>query len=222
MFFYFQIGRIFHEKHLGPVSPIRFIVMVKFIRYNNLNKAFTDWNTFCNILTIIFVVLDLSGMLRKPRLSSRKRHSSFAKAAHGTPSTVNPEDDGQRMHSTEIHPSPEVCTVGVQTDGTGEIVQATENLLTSVVQSLFVSVPLHYFFKVKVQSTVHLSQLLSSMKCIEHWFVQSQPDHECGALKLVKLSDKNVISHQTCIGLSVYQELGLIALLYSLTACLQP
>ena len=88
-------------------------------------------------------------MPRKPRLSSRKRHSSFAKAAHGTPSTVNPEDDGQRMHSTEIQtdPSPEVCTVDVQTDGTGEIVQATENLLTPVVQSLFVSVPLHYFLR---------------------------------------------------------------------------
>ena len=70
----------------------------------------------------------------KSRLLSRKRHSSFAKAGHGTPSTVNPEDDELCMHSTETQtdPSPEVCTVDVQTDGTDEIVQATENLTRSV------------------------------------------------------------------------------------------
>ena len=114
----------------------------------------------------MFAVIDLLGMPRKPQLSSRKRHSSFAKVDHSTPSTVDPElpeDDELHVHSTATQTDPglELCTVGVQTDSIGEIVQATENLLTPVAHSLFVSVLPHYFF----QSSLHLSQLLSSMKC---------------------------------------------------------
>ena len=67
----------------------------------------------------------------------------------------------------------EVCTVVIQTDAVKicaaeEIFQVPENLLTPVVHSLFIPVPLQYFYKIKVYSTIHLSKLLSSMKCIEN------------------------------------------------------
>lgn len=94
--------------------------------------------------------------------------------------------------------SPELCSVGVQTDAvnictTEEIEQVSENLLTPSSHSLFVSVPLRYYFEMKVQSTVHLSKLLNSMKCIESWFVLShEPD--CGTLKLVRVSAKSVLT----------------------------
>jgi len=171
-------------------------------------------------------------MPRKPRLTARKRHSSFSKtdASNNVDSvddrtlsietqtdpvkvipsslevcTVSMQTDSVEICATEtqtdpvkvLPSSPQLYTVGVQTDAvkicTAEETVPSENLLTPLAHSLFVSVPLQYFFGMKVQSTVHLSKLLNSMKCIENWFVLLQ-ETECSSLKLVKVSDNNVLT----------------------------
>ena len=115
-----------------------------------------------------------------------------------------------RMLSTETQTDPvkvfpvnlEVCSVAIQTDAVEipetaakEIGQASENMLTPLAHSLSVSVPLQYFYGMKVQSTVHLSKVLNSMKCIDGWFVLS---HEpgCNALKLVRVNGNSVLTLQ--------------------------
>ena len=83
-----------------------------------------------------------------------------------------------------------VCTLICTAE---EIFQVPENLLTPVAHSLFISVPLQYFYKITVHSTIHLSKLLSSMKCIENWFVLSRESKD-SKLKLVRVSDKSVLT----------------------------
>ena len=118
--------------------------------------------------------------------------------------TISIQTDSVEICATEtqtdlkvLPSSPELYTVGIQTDAmkicAAEETVPFENLLTPLAHSLFVSVPLQYFFEMKVQSTVHLSKLLNSMKCIENWFVLSQ-ETECSSLKLVKVSDNNVLT----------------------------
>ena len=131
-------------------------------------------------------------MPRKLRLSARKRHSSFTKA-----SAIDSEVDKLCTTGTQTDAvrfsSVDVSTVGVQTDDctAEENAQAPENLMTPIANSLFLSVPLRYFFELKVQSTVHLSQILNSMKCIE---IVLPYEAESRMVKLVRVSDKCTIS----------------------------
>ena len=59
-------------------------------------------------------------MPRKPRLTARKRHSSFSKT--DAPSNVDSVDDRTLSIETQTDPvkvlpsSPEVCTINIQTD----------------------------------------------------------------------------------------------------------
>ena len=86
----------------------------------------------------------------------------------------------------------ELCTTAVQTEDSQA--SRTQNLLTPVPNSLVVSVPLQYFYMVKLESVGQLSKCLSSIKCIHDWYFSGElePSH----IKLVKITEKIVINFE--------------------------
>ena len=64
----------------------------------------------------------------------------------------------------------ELCTVAIQTECNQ--VSEAQNLLTPVSNSLPISLPLIYFYMMKLESIEHLCKCLSSIKSIENWFLE--------------------------------------------------
>ena len=136
--------------------------------------------------------------------------SSFTRSSVEAQSSC--EDDGvSQLCSIETQTDPEcfhttlgLKTVGTQTEDRSEV---QKNLLTPSSRSLFVSIPIQHFMNMRVYSTIHLGKLLSSMKCIENWFLLSC-ESESSTLKLVKISDKSTMTQEItsdmhwCISLS--------------------
>ena len=83
----------------------------------------------------------------------------------------------------------ELCTVAIQTECNQ--VSEAQNLLTPVSNSLPISLPLIYFYMMKLESIEHLCKCLSSIKSIENWFFSCELEASC--IKLFRISDKIVI-----------------------------
>ena len=104
-------------------------------------------------------------------------------------------DQETQTDSTELSSSyaqtdvVELCAAAVQTEC--DPPSQVQNLLTPVSNSLPISIPLLYFYMMKIESIKHLRKCLSSIKCIENWFFSCELDDTF--IKLFKISEKIVI-----------------------------
>jgi len=107
----------------------------------------------------------------------------------------------------------ELSATAVQTDGIQE--SREQNLLTSVPNSLIVSIRLLYFYMVKLES---ISQLSKCIKYIEDWFLSCEL--EPTYVKLFKITEKIVITFEVAPGQYVFPAHALNLVHPSLMVCL--
>ena len=100
------------------------------------------------------------------------------------------QTDFVKLCSTDVQTdtSIELCTVAIQTE-CNQLSEA-QNLLTPALNSLPISLPLIYFYMMKLESIEHLHTCLSSIKCIQNCF---SCELEASCIKLFRISEKIVV-----------------------------